>query len=161
MIKLFILITLVLLGLTVYGADWWLEANNLSWEAIGQAWPFWLFSGLMGFLLGGGLLGLLVEFSFQRDSKKLKNNVEEEKELFKRSVYADVAEERETLSKRQQELNQQNHEAESTLAEAKEIREDVDRQIIEARADIEKNRKSAFNATKTVERLRQKLEKRD
>jgi len=159
MIKLYIVLIVGVMGLVAYGLDWYLVSKNLGWGVLLEVWPILASIGLLSFLAGGLLLGLLAEFSFQRDSREFEKELEAKNEIFEKSVLDGVEDEKKNLDRRLQEVFTRENEAESALAEAKEIREDVDRQVIEARADIEKNRKSAFNATKTVERLRRKVEK--
>ena len=159
MIKLYIFFVLSLLGLVIYGADWWLEFNDLTWNYIRRLWIFWLFSGLVGFFLAGFLLFTLAEFTLRGERKTLRDEFNADMHAYEERLNKINLSRSESISEREDTILKREQLAESRIVEAQEIRDDVDRQIIEARADIEKYRKSAFNATKTVERLRRKMEK--
>jgi len=157
MIKIYLFSTLVLLSLALYGCDWWLESNNYTWKGILSAWPFWLLFSVSGFALGGFLLGLLAQYSFQRDSLELEKSLNEKYKTYEKSVHDKFIQREKDIRKQIAQIESDKSDAFIAMEEANEIREDAERIRTESLETVNKLQKSNFNATKTVERLKKKI----
>jgi phosphate/sulfate permease len=157
-IKFYIFLALSLMGLLIYGADWWLSYNDLTWGFMRRLWIFWLFSGLVGFLLGGFLTLLLAEVTLVGERKEIDEEYETRKEKYKERVDDSIQSDRKNLHERESAVLERESLAESRLEQAREIREDAERQILEYEQDTQEAQKSSFNCTNMVIRLKKKIE---
>lgn len=166
MSKLIIVGCLALFAVSLYGLDWFLEMRQLTWSAIFGVWPFWLLSMVAGVGVGGLIFGAAAEYSYKRDSAENAKKQSAQLEQYKQDYTDRLASREATLEEiradndKQHTKNQMRaRELEEAIAQADERHADAQRIIIEAQLDVEDSSKRAFNATKTVERLRNKITK--
>lgn len=159
MIKILIFVFLLVLGGVVYGLFWWLDLKNYTWKIIIDVWPFWLLSTLIGASIGGLIVLFMAKFAYNSDWNELENKMETEKNEHRTNLHFSMESRESDAIKKQQKANEDSFKANQIMLESNEISEDAKRQIIEMKQDLEQAQKSAFNATKTVERLRKKMAK--
>ena len=166
-----------IIGLSVavwFGLDGYMTAQQLSWQSIGEVWPLWVLLMIVGSLLGGAFWGVIAQVAMSKESLALNKHAEANNEAYKKQLSDQKAElirqeqtldQRVKLAERQLDEKEQRgkdkvkalkREAKDAMQEALEIKADAERLIIETKAENERHRKSAFNATKTVERIRRK-----
>jgi len=159
MIKTLIFISLLILASVIYGLYWWLDLKNYTWKLIIDVWPFWLISTFLGASIGGLVVLFMANFAYNSDLNELENKLETEKNEHLANFNFSMESREADAIKKQQKANEDSFKANQIMLESNEIAEDAKRQIIEMRQDLEQAQKSAFNATKTVERLRKKMVK--
>lgn len=179
MIKLYFVGVVGLLVAVWFGLDLYMSNNQLSWKAIWVVWPFWALSTVVGFLLGGFALGVAAEYAFIRDSKVLESQYEADKTTYKQSVNNDLKEEKSRLerleedyTKRSIKLDQQHLDGEQKIEDklkaqkrehnaamqsAADTQAKAEQLIIATKAENETLKKRALNASKMLERIKQKI----
>lgn len=178
MIKLYFVGVVGLLVAVWFGLDWYMSNNQLSWKAILVVWPFWALSTVVGFLLGGFALGVAAEYAFIHDGKVLESQYEADNATYKQSINDSLKEEKSRLERLEKtyrersikldqqhldgeqkikdKLKAQKREHKAAMKSATDAQAKAEQLITDTRAENEVLKKRALNASKMLERIKQK-----
>lgn len=158
--------------------DGYLTKNHSSWSFVFDVWPLWIALVVASFVLGCFAFSVISPFIFMKEKNAYEQQCERDNVAYQQSVDHAVREENERLIRQESMLRErsiqldQTHldqvqqsttktkalkkEAKAEMKKALELQAEAQRQIIQAKADVAQHQKRALNASKALERTRQK-----